>query len=105
MKRRVRPDGAPARTGYRVLRREGDKTLLQLELYTGRTHQIRVHMAYLGCPLVGDFLYGREDGNLIGRTALHSWRLELVHPVTGERLLFRAELPEDIRRLAGVDPA
>lgn len=99
MARQVRPDGAPARTGYRVLCREGGRSLVRLKLFTGRTHQIRVHMAYLGCPLAGDFLYGVEDKKLIGRTALHSAQLELVHPVTGERLSFQAPLPEDMRRL------
>ena len=93
--RQARPDGKPARTHYQVLRRWGSRTLIALELETGRTHQIRVHMAHIGCPLTGDFLYGREDP-LIGRPALHSARLELDHPVTGERLTFSVPLPDDI---------
>ena len=97
--RAVRPDGLPARTRYQVLKRQGDRTLVRLELVTGRTHQVRVHMAYLGCPLAGDFLYGVEDPDLIGRPALHSWRLEVRQPVTGERLTFQAALPEDMARL------
>ena len=97
--RAVRPDGLPARTRYQVLKRRGDRTLVRLELVTGRTHQVRVHMAYLGCPLAGDFLYGVEDPDLIGRPALHSWRLEVRQPVTGERLTFQAALPEDMARL------
>ncbi len=97
--RAVRPDGLPAKTRYQVLKRQGDRTLVRLELVTGRTHQVRVHMAYLGCPLAGDFLYGVEDPDLIGRPALHSWRLEVRQPVTGERLTFQAALPEDMARL------
>lgn len=97
--RAVRPDGLPAKTRYQVLKRQGNLTLVRLELVTGRTHQVRVHMAYLGCPLAGDFLYGVEDPDLIGRPALHSWRLEVRQPVTGERLTFQAALPEDMARL------
>lgn len=95
----VRPDGLPARTRYRVLRRKGERVLVRLELETGRTHQIRVHMAHLGCPLAGDFLYGTEDRALIGRPALHSSELELLQPITGERLSFKAPLPADMRTL------
>lgn len=96
--RAVRPDGLPARTRYRVLDR-GPRSLVELELETGRTHQIRVHMAHLGCPLTGDFLYGTENRALIARPALHSARLELTHPVTGERLTFAVPLAGDMRRL------
>ena len=77
----------------------GPRTLLELTLDTGRTHQIRVHMAYLGCPLTGDFLYGRSNPALIARPALHSAGLELVHPITGERLSFAAPLPADLAAL------
>lgn len=99
IRRRVRPDGAPARTRYRVLRTSGPRALVELELDTGRTHQIRVHMASIGCPLTGDFLYGTENPALIARPALHSAALELTHPVTGERLMFSAPLPEDMTAL------
>ena len=75
------------------------QALVELELETGRTHQIRVHMAHLGCPLTGDFLYGREDRALIGRPALHSAALELDHPLTGVRLRFAAPLPADMAAL------
>ncbi len=97
--RTVRPDGQPARTHYRVVRSCGPRTLLELELDTGRTHQIRVHMAHIGCPLTGDFLYGAENRALIGRPALHSAQLELAHPITGERLRFTAPLPADLTAL------
>ena len=96
MAREVRPDGRPARTHYRVLRSCGPRTLVELELETGRTHQIRVHMAHIGCPLTGDFLYGAENRALVSRPALHSARLELTHPITGARLSFAAPLPADL---------
>ena len=99
MAREVRPDGQSARTRYRVLRALPRRALVELELDTGRTHQIRVHMAHLGCPLTGDFLYGTEDKALIPRPALHSAHLELCHPITGERLEFSAPLPEDMTKL------
>ena len=97
--REVRSDGKAARTHYRVLRTSGARSLVELELETGRTHQIRVHMAHIGCSLTGDFLYGTEDHDLISRPALHSSRLELTHPVTGERLALSLPLPEDMARL------
>ena len=100
----VRPDGKPARTGYRLVQTHGDFSLLHLVLDTGRTHQIRVHMAHLGHPLVGDFLYGTEDPRLISRPALHSWRLSLVHPVTRKALSFTAPLPQDMARLLACPP-
>jgi 23S rRNA pseudouridine1911/1915/1917 synthase len=99
LRRQVRPDGARAVTRYQVLKAREGRALVRLELETGRTHQIRVHMAHLGCPLVGDFLYGVEDPALIGRTALHSWKLSLRQPLTGEPLAFTAPLPEDMAGL------
>ena len=95
----VRPDGKPARTRYETLAMYGDRALLRLELDTGRTHQIRVHMAYLGHPLTGDFLYGEEDRQLIPRPALHSWRLSFQHPISGRELTFTAPMPADMRGL------
>lgn len=99
MQRQVRLDGQSARTHYRVQSVHGSRTLVELELETGRTHQIRVHMAHIGHPLTGDFLYGAEDKALIPRPALHSWQVEITHPVTGARLQFTAPVPEDIRNL------
>lgn len=99
--RMVRPDGAPAISHYEVLAKGGGLSLLRLLPETGRTHQLRVHMACLGCPLAGDWLYGTEDPGLIPRPALHSCALELIHPVTGERLELSVPLPEDMRRLLG----
>lgn len=94
---RVDPSGKPARTRYQVARALGDRALVELELDTGRTHQIRVHMAHLGCPLVGDGLYGSPAP--IGRPALHSARVELAHPITGQRLAWDCPLPPDIQTL------
>ncbi len=99
MEQMVRPDGRPARTKYGVLRRWGGRALVSLELETGRTHQIRVHMAHIGHPLTGDFLYGTEDRALICRPALHSGYLSFRHPLTGETMQFSVPLPEDMARL------
>ena len=95
----VRPDGKSARTNYHTLGVADGRALLRLTLDTGRTHQIRVHMAHLGCPLTGDFLYGVERPEVIGRPALHSHRLCLRHPITGEELEFVCPVPEDMARL------
>ena len=95
----VRPDGKFARTHYRVLEEKNGRALLRLDLDTGRTHQIRVHMAHVGHPLTGDFLYGREDPALIPRPALHSAFLSFRHPISGEKLDFSLPLPEDMARL------
>ncbi|MCI9609356.1 MAG: RluA family pseudouridine synthase [Oscillibacter sp.] len=97
--RMVRLDGSPAVSHYQVLSRGDGFSLLALRPETGRTHQLRVHMASLGCPLAGDWLYGTEDPGLIPRPALHSWSLRLEHPVTGERVEVAAPLPEDMERL------
>ena len=99
MEQQVRPDGKPARTHYEAVQTANGRTLVRLELETGRTHQIRVHMAYIGHPLTGDFLYGREDHALIGHTALHSCQLTFYQPVTGQKLQFVQPLPEDMARL------
>ena len=95
----VRPDGKAARTRYETLWTDGVCSLLRLELDTGRTHQIRVHMAHLGHPLVGDFLYGREAPELIPRPALHSWQVTFRHPITAQELTFTAPLPRDMEAL------
>ncbi len=87
VRRTVSPDGKPSRTRYRVLREQGDGALVLLELETGRTHQIRVHLSHIGCPVKGDFLYGTErPAEFPGCFALHSAMIELVHPITGETI-------------------
>lgn len=100
--REIRPDGQPARTHYNVLSVHGSRALVELELETGRTHQIRVHMAHIGHPLTGDFLYGTEDKSVIERPALHSWQVDITHPISGKALHFTAPLPEDIKKLLEV---
>lgn len=97
--RMVRPDGQQAVSHYGVLAKGGSLCLVKLLPETGRTHQLRVHMASIGCPLAGDWLYGTEDPDLITRPALHSYALTLTHPVTGEVLRLTAPLPEDMARL------
>jgi 23S rRNA pseudouridine1911/1915/1917 synthase len=93
--------GKKAVTQYEVLYcdKERNLALLRVRTLSGRTHQIRVHMAYIGCPLAGDFLYGTEDHELIARHALHMGELQLVHPLTKAPLRFSAPLPEDMQRL------
>ena len=100
VRRCVRPDGSPAVSHYRVLGTRDGLTLVALLPETGRTHQLRVHMASIGCPLAGDWLYGEEDPDLIPRPALHAYALDLDHPVTGEHLSLTAPIPADMARLA-----
>ena len=95
-RRRVSETGDPAVTHYEVAERFADHTLVRLRLETGRTHQIRVHLAAIGHPLAGDGMYGGKRG-LIDRQALHGERLIWHHPWTGERLSVRAPLPDDLQ--------
>ena len=96
--REVGEGGKPSVTHYTALSSDGTYTLLRLRLETGRTHQIRVHMAWLGCPLAGDDLYGGSTAD-ISRQALHCARMRFDHPLTGAPLELRAPLPEDMRAL------
>ncbi len=89
--------GQPAVTHYRALERHGGFTLVRLRLETGRTHQIRVHMAALGHPVAGDFLYGRELPQLPGRFALHSTFISFLHPITGREVSLESPLPAELR--------
>lgn len=119
----VTPDGYAAATRYSTVQSfsNTDAALVSLELETGRTHQIRVHMKHIGCPLIGDKMYGyaAPDGSLddvatkdqqaaqriaqldelVGRQALHAYELGFVHPAIGEQVLFQAPLPEDLALL------
>jgi 23S rRNA pseudouridine1911/1915/1917 synthase len=96
--RGVRDDGAPSETRYRVLSTHETHSLVQCELVTGRTHQIRVHLAARGWPIVGDSTYGSPDPS-IARQALHAWRMTLPHPKSVERLTFEAPMPRDMETL------
>jgi 23S rRNA pseudouridine1911/1915/1917 synthase len=96
--------GRPAVTVYRTLEVFAGTSLLSVAIETGRTHQIRVHMAYLGHPVVGDAPYGRQRRDVLpvpvpARQMLHAFRLGLKHPRTGKDLTFEAPMPEDMRLL------
>ena len=94
VKRTVREDGKPSCTRYKTLRAGNGHALMLLELETGRTHQIRVHLSHIGCPVRGDFLYGTEQPEEYpGCFALHSAIVELLHPITGEKIVLTS-LPE-----------
>jgi len=95
-KRIVHPDGQPAVTHYQVLERYPEHTLLSLELETGRTHQIRVHLSFLGHPVCGDLLYGCASP-LIDRQALHAGRMCFIHPRSGREVILEVPLPADIQ--------
>jgi 23S rRNA pseudouridine1911/1915/1917 synthase len=87
MKMCVSPAGSPSVTHYRVIRREQDRTHLLVRIETGRTHQIRVHMASIGHPVVGDVLYGTED---VQGLQLCAWKTELLQPFSGKRIVLKA---------------
>ena len=93
--------GKPSVTHYRVEKVCGGRALVRLKLETGRTHQIRVHMSHMGCPVCGDFLYGTELDQLPGRFALHSAELVMAHPFTGETLYIVSPLPGEFTSLLG----
>lgn len=95
--------GRRAVTHYEVLERFGDYTLVKAQLETGRTHQIRVHMAYIGHPVVGDPVYGikKQRFNLKGQV-LHAKQLTLIHPRSGEKMTFEAPLPEYFEKLLSI---
>ncbi len=89
-------NGERAVTHYKTVKTQNGHSLVSLQLETGRTHQIRIHMKYLGFPLVGDYLYN-PDMEFITRQALHSCRLTFQHPITHEPLCFEAPLPKDMQ--------
>ena len=105
------PGGKESATGFRVKERRGDRTLIECLPATGRTHQIRVHLEFLGLPVVGEKLYGKTDEEYVayvrqmkkggenanleaGRHLLHAWKLSLPHPITGKQMQWEAPLPE-----------
>ncbi len=95
----VVPGGKPAVTRYRVRERFGAHALLECDLETGRTHQIRVHLASIGHPLEGDPVYGARGARRLPRQALHAWKLAFVHPGTGKKVHFTAPPPADFEAL------
>lgn len=88
--------GKNAITNYRVISQNNLFTLVKVNIETGRTHQIRVHMRYLGYPILGDSVYGRKDNEK--RQMLHAYKLEFLHPVTGRQMEFTGEIPEDFQK-------
>lgn len=103
VKRCVSPSGVEAVTNYSVISSTDEFSLVKLEPMTGRTHQLRVHMAYIGHPLAGDFLYGTEDPSLISRHALHSCSCSFVHPTMRTVMEFVCPIPSDMRNLMKYD--
>jgi len=99
IKRKISVNGAFAKTYYQTVKQTDKRALVKLRLETGRTHQIRLHMSAIGCPLTGDFLYGKEDRELISRPALHSYHLKFIHPVLQNECEFYCEIPEDMKKL------
>lgn len=98
IERTVRSDGQKAVTHFAVLSRHENRTVVKVKLETGRTHQIRVHFAFIGHPLLGDDLYGGKRDE-IGRQALHSFRLTFYHPFLEKELAFVKDVPEDMKPL------
>lgn len=97
IKREVRSDGKSAKTFFEVVKEHNNRSLVRFTITTGRTHQIRVHSAYIGHSITGDFLYGTEDKSLISRPALHACKIEFDY--RGKRVTFEAPLPEDMKGL------
>jgi len=100
MRMAVVPDGRAATAGYRVRERFPEWTLLEVDLVTGRTHQIRVHLAAIGHPVAGDPIYGtgtsRRGPEGLGRLFLHAWRIELNAPSDGHLIRAEAALPPEL---------
>jgi 23S rRNA pseudouridine1911/1915/1917 synthase len=95
-------DGKSAITEYSILEEDldGERALLKVQIFTGRTHQIRVHLAFIGCPVVGDRVYGYRKQRLrLKRQFLHSAELRFDHPITGERLSFESALPSGLANI------
>ena len=88
-------DGKPSQTRFKLRKLYQAAALVEAMPTTGRTHQVRVHASAVGHPLVGDVLYGAAESKVIARPALHAWSLTFTHPITNERLTFKAEYPQD----------
>jgi 23S rRNA pseudouridine1911/1915/1917 synthase len=94
----VTDSGQPSETRYEVVSTTGEQSVVRCELVTGRTHQIRVHLAARGWPIVGDVVYGKTYP-LLARQALHAWRLSLTHPITRQLLEIEAAVPVDLQQV------
>lgn len=94
-------DGMKATTLFQVVERYDNATLLRIEILTGRTHQIRIHMADMGHPIVGDKLYGDDTGIEFKRQALHAERIDFLHPVTKAKMKILAPIPPELNKLIG----
>ena len=99
IERCVSKNGQIALTHYEVLHEFKNYSLVKCILETGRTHQIRVHMSYIGHPLLGDSLYGKSDHSLINRQALHSYQMNFIHPVSNKKISLETKIPKDIEKL------
>lgn len=95
IERQVSPDGEQAITHYEVLKEKKDYSLVKFILETGRTHQIRVHSAYIGHHIIGDTLYGSKS-EIINRQALHAFNVKFIHPITNKQMDIKATIPEDM---------
>ncbi|MBQ2422502.1 MAG: RluA family pseudouridine synthase, partial [Clostridia bacterium] len=98
IKREVSEDGKRAITHFEIIRSGGGYSLAEIFLETGRTHQIRVHFSHIGCPLVGDWLYGDDSADDASGQLLHAYYAEFFHPATGEKMVFSLPLPEDMEK-------
>lgn len=99
IERCVSPLGQIAITKYNVVKEFKNYSLVSCTLDTGRTHQIRVHMAFSGNPILGDSLYGNKEPSFISRQALHSYKMDFIHPIYNKPLQFKADLPKDMEKL------
>ena len=99
IERCVSKNGQTAITHYEVLQEFAEYSLVKCTLETGRTHQIRVHMSFIGHPLLGDSLYGINDQSLISRQALHSYKMNFIHPISNKKISLEAKPPKDIEKL------
>ena len=98
MERMVSERGQRAITHYETVAKFDDYSMLKINIETGRTHQIRVHLSYKGNPILGDTLYGNES-EMISRQALHAYRLFFIHPITKKQTEIIAPLPDDMKKL------
>lgn len=98
IEREINPAGQVAITHYKLIKNDTDFCLVEFQLETGRTHQIRVHSKYLGHPILGDSLYGNAS-ELIARQALHSYKISFIHPITNTKMEFKTPLPDDMCKI------